>query len=69
MNKYAHLAPPPQPQPRLIHQCVGKVRLPRLEAAEHAVKVMERKYGGTFNSYFCMLCGGYHVGHRVGSNS
>jgi len=39
-----------------------------MKQARIAARIGERKHGGSWDSYLCKKCNGYHIGHRVGAN-
>ena len=46
--------------------CEGKRRYGDHEAADHASRVLRAvNDGGSWVSYFCHYCGGWHVGRRT----
>jgi hypothetical protein len=42
-----------------------KKRYPLLTQANEAKKTMERELHDLFRTYFCDICKGYHVAHRL----
>jgi hypothetical protein len=65
MNKYAKLAPQNHPAPRLVRMHEGKRRWRTMPEAIAARDSASSYYGEDFSAYFCPVCAGYHIGHRL----
>lgn len=44
-----------------LSQCLGKVRYATLEYAEKKVAVVSKKFNKAMRTYYCGICGGYHL--------
>ncbi len=48
----------------LPNQCHGKIRFNDKEVAKVAATSHHITYASNMRVYFCLLCKGYHIGHR-----
>lgn len=62
-NKYEHLRPEPDPQPKLVNMHAGKRRYKSVSLALVAKNIMEMRTGDTFRAYHCPMCRQWHIGH------
>jgi hypothetical protein len=65
VNKYAHLAPQKPPAPKLVRMHEDKRRWRTMPEAIAARDSASRYYAEEFSAYFCPVCAGYHIGHRL----
>lgn len=51
--------------PALVRICRSKRRYSHAAAIRAASRMTARAYGGRIVAYSCVVCGGWHVGHRA----